>query len=56
MPRVRKNDLEPPGIQIGKTIFNQPPVHLGTAGGATDGDTAHRQADSTLLLVLFVAL
>lgn len=34
MPRVRKNDLEPPGIQIGKAIFNQPPVHLGTAVGS----------------------
>lgn len=32
-PRVRKNDLGPLGIQISKAIFNQPPVHLGTAGG-----------------------
>ena len=31
--RVRKNDLCPLGIQIGKAIFNQPLVHLGTAGG-----------------------
>ena len=31
---MRKNDLPPPGIQIGKAIFNQPPVHLGTAVGS----------------------
>ena len=31
---MRKNDLPQPGILIGKAIFNQPPVHLGTAVGS----------------------
>ena len=47
--------MGPLGIQIGKAIFNQPPVHLGMVG-TTDSSVAHRRADSPLLLVLFVAL
>lgn len=49
-PRVRKNNLRPLGIQIGKTLFNLPPVYLGTAGTAGK-DKAHRRADSPLPLV-----
>lgn len=40
-PRVRKNDLRLPCIQIGKTFFNLPPAHLSIAEDSRP--TAHRQ-------------
>lgn len=54
-PRVRKNNLRLPDIQIGLFLFNLPPVYPGMAETA-DRDTAHRRADSPLLLVLFCIL